>query len=353
MRYLTPAEAVVIRSILANEPGREVDRIRSSGIPRRTYQEIRRRAFREEWLSDTFVPSGPAYGRPFVTFALVRPYLDHIEQDRQRWANDASVVLLWSSPEILFAVSFSPEPLQLEGRYREQLLLTVDARRPHVPAYFDFEGLWAGLAGLDGLLEYPQPLPGTGAPPGGRLAAPEAYAGVRPRRTPAGVVLTRPGSGDTRHGPSALPRHLRRSARLGYLRYRVFPRLDRIPPFPDASVDGFAFVFGSLAMDCHPEELFQALIWNARVFPFLFVTDGRTVLIGAATSSAPRTGGGSSLAEIGRYLNRIRVVRLPLRSISTTIDHEYGRWFTAPAGSRGEGAGPPATRTVPRSGQAT
>jgi hypothetical protein len=332
VRYLTPAEAVVIRSILANETGREVDRIRSSGIPRRTYQEIRRRAFREGWLSDAFVPNGPAYGRPFATFALVRPYLDQIEHDQERWASDSSVALLWSSPETLFAVSFSREPLEFAGRYREQLILTVDARRPHVPAYFDFEGLWAGLAGLDGLLEYPQPLPGTGAPFGSRLGGPMALTGVPPPMTPGRVVLATRESGDTRRGPSTLPRHLRRSARLGYLRYRVFPRFDRVPPFPDASVDGFAFVSGTLARDRRPEELFQALIWNARVFPFLFVTDGGTVLLGAATSSASRPGGSSILAEIGRYLNRIQVVRLPLRSISTTIDHEYGRLFTAPPG---------------------
>ncbi|MCI4333131.1 MAG: hypothetical protein L3K01_05340 [Thermoplasmata archaeon] len=320
----------VVRSLLASERGREIDRIRASGIARRTYQEIRRRAFAEGWLYDAYVPDGPHFGWPFATFSLVHPYLDRIDIDRRRWAEDPSVVILWSSPEALFRVSFNSVRPRPEGKYRRQFDLTVDARAPTVPVYFDYEGGWVRWTGQDGTLAYPQPLPGTGGrvddKPSPRTLAKEALAA----RKLVGGAGPPPQDSEPRRGELALPRGLRRTVQAGHLRYRVFPRLNRLPPFEGNPIQRVAFLHGRLEPERRPDELFRAIVSEAGVYPFLFVTDGRTVLLGALSSERFQDDRRPVLESLRPHLAEIEVTRMDLRSLSAVVDHQYERLFMAP-----------------------
>jgi hypothetical protein len=323
----------VFRSMLAAAPQRESDLIRASGVPRRTYQEIRRRAFAEGWAQESYVPDGPHFGWPYVTFALVHPFLERLDDDRRRWADDPSLVLLWSSPESMFGVFFTSAPRPPEGSYRHQFVLTVDARAPTVPVYFDFEGCWARWTRQRGTLAYPQPLPGTSpskAPREPLRARPRGFADAREleRRAapPAdGVRVLR--------GEFSLPHRLRRVVRSGHLRYRVFPNLVRLPPYQEHALTRLALIHGRLLPDQRPEELFRALVSDAGVAPFLFVTDGRSVLLGALSSEVVVVERRPVLETLRRFLGDIEVTREELRTLSVPVAHRYGRLFENGAGT--------------------
>jgi hypothetical protein len=326
---------VVLRSLLATAPGRELDRIQVSGVPRRTYQEIRRRAFSEGWVQEYYVPDGPHFGLPYVTFALVHPFLERMDDDRRRWMENRSLALLWTSPEILFGVFLSPRPPILEGSYRQRFVLTVDARGPTVPAYFDFEGSWARWTRLGGTLAYPQPLPGTS-----RTVSQRESPRVKTRDLAAARELdlrSMPPTDGVRvlRGEPSLPARMRRVVRAGHLQYRVFPNLDRLPPFDGRSLQRIALVHGQLLPDQRPEGLFQALVHDAGVSPFLYVTDGRTVLLGALSSEDVGIERLPVLETLRRYLDGIEVTREDLRTLSAPILHQYGRplsSLTTPSG---------------------
>jgi hypothetical protein len=321
---------VVIRSLLASEPGREVDRIRASEVPRRTYQEIRRRAFAEGWLQDALVPDAPYFGRPFVTFSLVRPYMDHLADLRRDWAEDPSVAHLWSSPETLFRVSFSARPPKAGGSFRQGFDLTVDARVPTVPVYFDFEGAWIRWTRQSTTGNYPQPLPGTGSRdrPSSSVVASErersaAQWAVENRRRRPKLPLRV-------HGFGTLPRYARRAVESGRLEYRVFPVLARLPAFEDERIQRVALVHGQLKDGHRPEELFRALVGDLEVFPFLFVSDGRTVLMGALSADGVRDERRPVLETLQRHLSEIELTLEDIRTLSSVVAHRYEGVLSTP-----------------------
>jgi hypothetical protein len=325
VRSLTPAEAKVIRSMLASRPGSEAERITSSGIPRRTYQEIRRRAFAEGWLEPRYVPNGPYFGLPFVTFRLVHPFLERMSEDRADWTANPSTVLLWTTPEVLFDVEFSSKPPNSQaGSFHKSFALTVDARGPTVPAYFDFEGCWATWTRQEGTLAYPHPLPGAERVFGVRRApgTPELHAA---RELLA--MASRSGHGSRAASSESLPRSLRRVIRTGAVQYRVFPNLAQMPPFEDRTVQKLALVHGQLRASQRPEDLFRAVVREAGVFPFLFVADRREVLLGALAVDNEAEERRPVLETLSQFLVQIEAARLDVSSLFVPIPHHYERLF--------------------------
>ena len=330
MRSLTPSEAIVLRSMLAARPGPESSRIIASGVPRRTYQEIRRRAIAEGWAYERFVPDGPFFGWPYVTFALVHPYLEHFDDDLRRWTEDQSLVHLWRSRETLFGVFFSNKRLQVNGLFRRRFVLSVDARGPSVPAYFDFEGAWARWTRQHGTLAYPQSLPGALRTPT-RSRSPATHAREFAHARELELLQLRKADGRrASQSELLLPRRLRSVVRAGSLRYRVFLNLERLPAFEDKSIRGIALVQGEFLPEQRPEELFHSLVVEAGVSPFLYATDGRTVLIGALSVDQARLERRSVLDTIRGYLGSIEVNREELRTLATPVAHQYQRLFERP-----------------------
>ncbi|MGA8710028.1 MAG: hypothetical protein WB786_02220, partial [Thermoplasmata archaeon] len=184
--------------LLAARPDRERERLRQVPVPRSTYHAVRRRAYEEGWLRDRYIPHPVPLGRPWVTFLVARPFADRVEEFGRAVAEDPGNVVLWSGPQTALAVTFHAQPgeaKRLLDRVASGRLaatpwsVTVRADAPTVPVYFDFEGLWCHLAGLEGTLAYPH---GLGGPLAGRDEDEPQPALSAHQRWAVGELLRRP-----------------------------------------------------------------------------------------------------------------------------------------------------------------
>jgi len=155
---------------LAARPDRERERLRQVPVPRSTYHAVRRRAYEEGWLRDRYIPHPVPLGRPWVTFLVARPFADRAEEFGRAIAGDPGNVVLWTGSQASLAVLFQADAggsKRLLTRIESSRLtsapwcVTVPANGPTIPVYFDFEGLWCHLAGLEGTLAYPHGLGGS------------------------------------------------------------------------------------------------------------------------------------------------------------------------------------------------
>lgn len=161
MRGLTDAEARVVAVLLAARPDRERERLRFINVPRSTYHAIRRRAYEEGWLRDRYVPHPVAFGRPWATFLLMRPYADRFDELSAAVAEHPGTVVLWRGSQIVLAVLLHAKDAEV-GRLTRRIdsdhlappatAVTARTEGPTVPVYFDYEGLWCHVAGFDGTL---------------------------------------------------------------------------------------------------------------------------------------------------------------------------------------------------------
>src|SRR5271170_3729895 len=106
MKHLTRREAEVIRSLLAAQPGTEVERIRASGLARSTYQSVRRRALEFGWLVERFVPSPALLGAGSVEVSLERPFAEEWGSTALSRERNPSTVYLSLSAQSVLVVEF-------------------------------------------------------------------------------------------------------------------------------------------------------------------------------------------------------------------------------------------------------
>ncbi len=333
-RALTDSEAVTIRSLLACRPISERERIRESGIPSRSFERARHRAYSEGWLSERYVPCLAKLGLPTITFALTCPHVDQIEAISEAWESDRQCVLLWKWPELLFGVFVSKEtPSNLEdkllGSGVEAVRMTIfaaEARMAQIPAYFDFEGCWSRFITHGGSEVYPHSVPmvsderDTAQPyTEGELAKIRALI-----RRP--FELPDPG----RHlqtSPRFLPLSSRRLLSKGLVEKRVFLDLAKVPAYSGRKIAETVFVHGKLKDAKSADRYLQRLI-TIGVKPFLFVADGQRVLHCTLVSTpvlpwnAPRP---NVMGSVQEFLQDIDVLRGPVGLMSVTVNHRYDR----------------------------
>ena len=334
MRPLTEGEAAVIRALLASELVSERERILRSGLPSRTFEGARRRAYAEGWVFDRYVPDPSRVKRPFVTLVLAQPYAERFEEVVETWTSDIGTVLLWCWEETLFRVVFSRnrQPSLSEGRFgpqafRKILELTADTRMPQIPIYFDFEGAWCRLANLPGTRSYPHPLVsrvGTGRT--------TSFLSNSERTALAGL-LKRPFETTGIDGPLRvssffLPRSQHRLLREMTVEHRVFLDLARIPPYRGRLVEKVAFVQGTLCPGVTATTLFQRLA-TIHILPFLFATDEHRVLLGTLSPAPDQPNTDSPrpavLRNLERCLQAIEIVREDVTSTEVRVNHRYDR----------------------------
>jgi len=328
--------------LLAARPDRERERLHQVDIPRSTYHAVRRRAYEEGWLRDRYLPHPAHLGRPSVSFLLARPYADRAEEFAARVGGDPGCVVYWSTPQIALAVLFHARPTEarkLADKVENAklsappLLVTVPADSPQIPVYFDFEGLWCHLAGIEGTLAYPHGLGGAlpddesdaGPPPA--LSAHQAWAISELLYRP--FTATEQGKGGHLVGPFGLPFSQRRMLARGWVTHRTLLDPSRVPSYQGKVGDQVVLLSGMPRGGARPEQLFATLTRESRVFPFLFVAGGDRWLLGALGGSTP----GASDAEPRRpvlptfreYLEGIEIVQEPAASFSAPIDHRYER----------------------------
>ncbi len=259
MRALTDSEARVIAVLLAARPDRERERLRQVENPRSTYHAVRRRAYQEGWLRDRYIPHPVPLGRPYVTVLVARPYADRLAEFTRTVSGDEGNVVLWNGAQLAVAVFFHRKPadgarigarIEKDRSAAPPLTITVSADGPTIPVYFDFEGLWCHLAGLEGTLAYPHGL-------GGEMGEPsdEDAAKVTPlsphQQWAIGELLRRPftaaeqGRGAHLVGPFGLPFSQRRILARGWITHRTLLEPARLPPYQGRSADQVVLLSGS------------------------------------------------------------------------------------------------------------
>src|ERR1700693_5209606 len=166
MRFITRAEAQVIEALLAVVPGDEADRVRKSGVPRTTFQTIRRRVLVDGWIQERYVPAPAAVGSGVVRFWLAQPFAERRADVVKRWRTHPGTVILWASPDTVFSVTFdaanygdSSRPAYLgpipEDWVRRSWAVAPTPDGVNLPVYFDYEGAWARRVGAPTAISYP------------------------------------------------------------------------------------------------------------------------------------------------------------------------------------------------------
>jgi len=328
--------------LLAARPDRERERLRQVPVPRSTYHAVRRRAYEEGWLRDRYVPHPVPLGRPWVTFLVARPFADRAEEFGRTVAQDPGNVVLWSGAQSALAVIFQSRPndaKRLVDRFVSGRLaaapwaVTVRADAPTIPVYFDFEGLWCHLAGLDGTLAYPH---GLGGALPGREEDDAAMTLSPHQRWAVGELLHRPfvatdqGRGGHLVGPFGLPFSQRKMLAKGWVTHRTLLDPARVPEHRGKSADQVVFLSGTPKSGGRPENLFATLTRECRVFPFLFVVgEDRWLLsaLGAANRPPAEPTGPRRpvLPTLREYLEGIEIVQEAASGFVAQVDHRYDR----------------------------
>jgi hypothetical protein len=333
MRSLTLAEARVIGALLASNPGDEADRVQRSGVPRTTFQRIRRRVLIDNWLHERYVPAPQSLGKNFLSFRLVHPFAEHRSNVVSRWRSDPEVVLMWASPAAIFSVAFRSLPEggggasigDLRGDppewFRLHWGLTTTAGPSTTPVYFDFEGAWVRRMGIGPPQSYPQglPIPRAGVPPPSRADLDSILSRPFGERADEGFIL--------KYSAVHLPRRERRLLRDGWIAHRTFPDLAAIPTFEDERDELLVFVSGRFLEGRSLADLYQRLRSDAELSPVLAVANGQEALVGllspAPKSLTPRPI--SVLSIFQQSLRDIQIVREPIATLFPIIDHRYER----------------------------
>jgi hypothetical protein len=339
VRALTDSEARVIAVLLAARPDRERERLHQVGIPRSTYHAVRRRAYEEGWLRDRYIPNPVPLGRPYVTFLVARPYADRFGDFVRVVTSTDGNVVLWTGTQLAVAVFFHRaakdgakvgEKIEKEKLAAAPITTVVRADAPTVPVYFDFEGLWSHVAGLEGTLAYPHGLGG----------APEVESDddVAPALTPhqawaLGELLHRPftaaeqGRGGHLVGPFGLPFSQRRMLAKGWITHRTLLEPARLPPYQGRSADQIVLISGTPKNGARPELLFATLTRDCRVFPFLFVVGPDRWILGALGGAAPAGGPAPDrrpvLPTLREALEGIEILQEPATGFTSPVDHRY------------------------------
>jgi hypothetical protein len=334
VRVLSRAEAIAVQRLLAHIDVADGNGSGGERLPRRTAQAIRQRAYVRDWLTDRYVPNPVVLGYPTALFLLARPYSERALAVVEQWRSNPRNVLLWASPELLFGVFLARGPEEAEAIQRRladasavrlEVGLRTDLTEATVPVYFDFEAAWTGWTGLPGTIRYPRPLPS------GEFG--RANGGLTPgeRNAISGLLVApflggNPGRGVSRF--SRLYRAEQRWLNSGQVEFRSFLNPREVARWVTRFADQVVFVHGDLVEPGGASELFHALVSECGVGPFLFATNGRSVLMGALSStsySPPRRISAPVLPRIGTYLRGIRIVREGLAHLEPTVVHRFER----------------------------
>jgi hypothetical protein len=336
LHEVSRSEAIAVADLLAGK--RHLNqRAGLDPIPRRTRQAIRQRLLSREVIKERYVPDPSLLGRPLVCFAMAQPYADRTASAIEAWRSETSAVNVWAFSTTLFGVFFLPgreECAALESQlgnpehHQSFSCLVCDSREASVPVYFDSEGAWATITGLPGTVGYPHSLPCSNKGPdeSGTLTALKEshavqallnYRSADPSRSPSGGWIGRLAIGDG----------ARRTLREGRIEFRTI--LDPVECLRWASrfPQSIALIRGTQLKTATTVALFRALVGESGVFPFLFASDGSTVLLGSLAGGqggARKQGRGTSTVQLlGRYLKQIEVRREPIDSLVEVVDHRY------------------------------
>lgn len=332
MRSLTPAEARVIHTLLVDRHAGDAQGIRSAGVPRSTFQSIRRRAILSGWLKERYIPDPRTLGLSTVRFRLAVPFADHWREALQL-LRTPETVFLSASPGIMFSVEFGKtgrfgdSGSGSEALFRSSWHVESQVGGDEILAYFDFEGAWARWALGVEPTAYPRAfggakgaeVPGTGKGVQRQL---NATRDLVARAFEVGSIA------ETRLMVSArwLPRRLRRLLETGVVVRRLIPDFAEMPSVRGERIEEVVFVTARRG-DRSPAKLFEDLARESKSTPFLFAYDRERVLFASLAPARPtlRQDRVPIIDVLGKYVEGVEVLREKVGSILTVVDHRYDR----------------------------
>ncbi len=208
--------------------------------------------------------------------------------------------------------------------------MRLDLRQPTCPVFFDFGGAWEHWTGGAPQGDYPQSLPKDRDRPEDAAATQNELKAIR-------ELVSAPADAASEDGPirRLLTPSRARSARYledaGLVDRRSFLNPPELPGFDGRQLAEFVYIHGNLRSDRPADLLFRTLIHATGVSPFLFLTDGQAVFLGSVSLEGPRSRssreapGPSVSGTLGRFLEKIEVLRDPVRGVVSIVNHRYDR----------------------------
>jgi hypothetical protein len=339
---VTATEAKVLSILFEATPGSDAERIRRSGLPQSTYQQAKRRLYGRELIRDRYIPHPPVFGFHSATITLTRPFAEHFETTLSSLAENPRSVVVWAGQSIIFSILLHRNstdaqrilPTVVRDRGPRSITMEANLDLPSVPCYFDFEGAWKNLAGIEGVNGYPRPL-------GGELSRHQGGHPSVAQFEAAARLVSRPfspgGEEKPAHllGPHTLPRTEQQMVQKGWVQWRVLPTMPAFRAPSGARVTKVVFIQGALRQDASPSFLFRELVSQCRTFPFLFCTDGRKVLLASLGTDKPLIFPNQAAQQLPsvegilkRSLEEIEVIAAPLHDLRVIVDQRYDRLFS-------------------------
>ena len=336
---LTKAEAAVLLSLLgADWRETERHRIRTSGIPRSTYQEAKRRLYQEGYLLNRFIPDPHAFGFDGFRFLVARPFVGEIPTLARQFESDPRTVTLWVGATSLFVVQlFGPAPTSepegpqgLAGTPTGTVLaVNAGVAREQIPIFFDPEGMWARVVGDAGPLRYPRGVPCPGLPDGAPHSPPGPRAGWALRELLARPFATGIEGREPAHlGAPFLPRSERHLLAQGWAAWRVLPALSKTLAHGGREIRQLIVITGRLQPGLRLPQVTGALARRTGSSPILAATDGTQVILVALGGVGARDGRTQSTSVLGTLtatLTDLQIVREDLWALSTPLDLRFDR----------------------------
>ncbi len=336
--FFSRNEVLVIQNRLGSDAQEsEEERIRRAGLPRTTYMEAKQRLYARRVLQDVYIPTSGAAAISKVRFTLLRVFSDKRDSVTRELLARPRTVLVWAGAHSVFGVSMESDapkrepgngvPVSDFGTSSVELSCTPDPTA--IPVYFDFEGGWSNLAGLDYARRWPRPFPPPAESKGrgwfqSRLPSPDLMRSLleRPFRDEGGSPPS--------HllGPTTLPRSQLQLVRSGVVEWRTLLSMTETSGPRERQVVDLVFVAGRLRERSGLPGFVQDLAHRKIAYPFLAVSDGEKALLaffgtGLKESSPASPAPPNVSGVIQSHLEDVVVVREPLSQLSVLRDHRY------------------------------
>jgi hypothetical protein len=339
MRYLTRSEAAVLRTLIADIPSGEGERIRQAEVPRSTFQAIRRKALLGGWICEREIPTIAALGISRVAVVLAQPYAEHHATFLQVLRDEPSTVVLWTTLDTVLLVAFDsratsdPDQSEDHGRFDSEKMgwlrhcweAELTASVGALPAFFDFEGGWSQSILGERPISYPQSL---SFDPAGdlRSSAPrQAATRVAFRKYLARYSGVNTGKGAENQWDAIRRRAWeRRFRKHGWTSHRSFLVPQALPPVAGVPLSQIVFVTGRLREPTNASTFRSSVLQRIGIAPFLIAHDDSRIILGALSSAARlRTNHGSVLEELQSDLVEIEILRGPLETLRAVVDFRF------------------------------
>lgn len=338
LRPLTFAECAVLRAAIARMEGGERARIRIAGVPRSTYQSVRKRALDLGWLCTREVPLLAPAGITNVRVLITHPFGEHHAAALDVIQHDPATVLAWSTMGTLFAVSFLRQDFETggdrapTGRFGEippdwfgkSWAVDVTPSTGAFPIFVDFEGAWSkGILGKNPV-SYPQAL----------VFRDDGSTGTDTRNLGIHGSSFRDylshtdgqGAGHSEAWSGLIVRARgRRFHRMGWVTRRDFLIPWNLPSFPQVPFSQVVFLTGKIRRAESVERELMTIFAETGVSPFLCAYDTKRVLLGALAIGIQSKGSRPPvLPALQSTLAEIEIIREPINEMISNVNFRFG-----------------------------